>query len=160
MCSACLFVHQVALGAGGLSGPFSAAAARVLSTLRGASDLLGGLLQLLLSDSAVDWSVDREAHAARKDQDTAVGLRLCASRCVSCGMHWKLHRENLWLREPTRGSLGKNAKPGNTTDTNHRQHAGFLYVLTDAVHAAACCCCCKHAATRPTPSTCSRCVCS
>lgn len=54
----------------------------MLSTLRGASDLLCGLLQLLLSDSAVDWSVDREAHAARKDQDTAVGLRLCASRCV------------------------------------------------------------------------------
>lgn len=72
---------QVALGPGGLHGPFSAAAATVLSTLRSSADLLCGLLQLLLSDAAVDWSVDREAHAARKDQDTAVGLRLCASRC-------------------------------------------------------------------------------
>jgi hypothetical protein len=75
-----LLVLQVALGPGGLQGPFSAAAATVLSKLRSSADLLCGLLQLLLSDTAVDWSVDREAHAARKDQDTAVGLRLCASR--------------------------------------------------------------------------------
>jgi hypothetical protein len=74
---------QVALGPGGLHGPFSAAAATVLSKLRSSADMLCGLLQLLLSDAAVDWSVDREAHAARKDQDTAVGLRLCASRCAA-----------------------------------------------------------------------------
>lgn len=78
---------QVALGPGGLQGPFSATAAAVLSTLRASADLLCGLLQLLLSDSSVDWSVDREAHAARKDQDTAVGLRLCASRCVCLVAH-------------------------------------------------------------------------
>lgn len=82
LASPTLRVLQVALGPGGLQGPFSAAAADVLARLRSSADLLCGLLQLLLSDTAVDWSVDREAHAARKDQDTAVGLRLCASRCV------------------------------------------------------------------------------
>ncbi|KAF6252070.1 hypothetical protein COO60DRAFT_1628668 [Scenedesmus sp. NREL 46B-D3] len=70
---------SAALGPGGLAGPFSAAAATVLSVLRGSSELLTTLLALLLADPAVDWSVEREAHAARKDQDTGVSLKLFAS---------------------------------------------------------------------------------
>ncbi|WIA17720.1 hypothetical protein OEZ85_009237 [Tetradesmus obliquus] len=71
---------QAALGPGGLAGPFSAAAAATLSTLRNSGELLAQLLALLLADPAVDWSVEREAHAARKDQDTGVSLKLFASR--------------------------------------------------------------------------------
>eukprot|EP00879_Flechtneria_rotunda_P006639 GHRR01006978.1.p1 GENE.GHRR01006978.1~~GHRR01006978.1.p1 ORF type:complete len:1878 (+),score=874.03 GHRR01006978.1:131-5635(+) len=71
---------QVALGPGGLDGPFTAAACTVLDSLRSSSDLLTSLLELLLSDPAVDWSADREAHAARKDRDTSVSLNLFASR--------------------------------------------------------------------------------
>jgi hypothetical protein len=52
----------------------------VLSVLRGSGELLTALLALLLADPAVDWSVEREAHAARKDQDTSVSLKLFASR--------------------------------------------------------------------------------
>ncbi|KAF6253546.1 hypothetical protein COO60DRAFT_1463162 [Scenedesmus sp. NREL 46B-D3] len=81
---ACYAPHSspcsAALGPGGLAGPFSAAAATVLSVLRGSSELLTTLLALLLADPAVDWSVEREAHAARKDQDTGVSLKLFASR--------------------------------------------------------------------------------
>jgi hypothetical protein len=75
-----LLLHQAALGPGGLAGAFSAAAASVLSVLRGSGELLTALLALLLADPAVDWSVEREAHAARKDQDTSVSLKLFASR--------------------------------------------------------------------------------
>ncbi|WIA38029.1 hypothetical protein OEZ86_001400 [Tetradesmus obliquus] len=71
---------QAALGPGGLAGPFSAAAAATLATLRSSGELLAQLLALLLADPAVDWSVEREAHAARKDQDTGVSLKLFASR--------------------------------------------------------------------------------
>lgn len=77
-CHSC--VLQAALGPGGLAGPFTAAAATVLATLRASSELLASLLALLLADPAVDWSVEREAHAARKDQDTSVSLKLFASR--------------------------------------------------------------------------------
>jgi hypothetical protein len=72
--------HQAALGPGGLAGSFSAAAASTLAVLRGSGELLTSLLALLLADPAVDWSVEREAHAARKDQDTSVSLKLFASR--------------------------------------------------------------------------------
>eukprot|EP00775_Hariotina_reticulata_P008457 gene8457-8641_t len=71
---------QAALGPGGLPGPFTAAACQALLRLRGSSELLCGLLELLLKDPAVDWSAEREVHAARKDQDTSVSLKLFASR--------------------------------------------------------------------------------
>lgn len=71
---------QVALGPGGVVGGFTAVAASVLTVLQQSSELLSALLALLLSDPAVDWSVEREAHAAKKDQDTAVSLNLFASR--------------------------------------------------------------------------------
>jgi hypothetical protein len=80
MCCLLLSLQQAALGPGGLAGSFSAAAASVLSVLRGSGELLTALLALLLADPAVDWSVEREAHAARKDQDTSVSLKLFASR--------------------------------------------------------------------------------
>lgn len=71
---------QVALSPGGVAGGFTAAACTVLTVLRKSSELLSSLLALLLADPAVDWSVEREAHAAKKDQDTAVSLNLFASR--------------------------------------------------------------------------------
>jgi hypothetical protein len=64
---------QAALGTAGVQGTFTAAASGAAAGLAEHSATLLALLRAVLTDPLVDWSAEREAHAARKDMDVAGG---------------------------------------------------------------------------------------
>lgn len=69
-----------ALGVGGLEGEFTTCGEAVMGALRSRRDAISSLLDAVLSDPSVEWSVEREDHAVRKDLEVAVSLNLFASR--------------------------------------------------------------------------------
>lgn len=68
---------QLGLGVTGVEGCFRAAAEATLAGLRSVASPLVGLLDVVLADSTVDWSAEREAVSAKKDLDVAGESLLC-----------------------------------------------------------------------------------